>query len=146
MFRKCFHSLHSSMCKMIDRNTWGIVLHCLVTVLIQNVPRSDARMNYKSYSGASGRHVCIAFKNTVKLKFYNTKCILGIHNNKAGYTANTSRGLMGRGGNACFPLFDSSVTDRPTNQPTNRPTDGRTDKASYRVACPRLKKHTIMRR
>ena len=33
-----------------------------------------------------------------------------------------------------FPLFDSSVTDRPTNQPT----DGRTDKASYRVASPRL--------
>ena len=30
-----------------------------------------------------------------------------------------------------FPLFDSSVTDRPT--------DGRTDKASYRVARPRLR-------
>ena len=30
-----------------------------------------------------------------------------------------------------FPLFDSRVTDRPT--------DRRTDKASYRVACPRLK-------
>ena len=25
-----------------------------------------------------------------------------------------------------FPLFDSSVTDRPTDQPTNQPTDGRT--------------------
>ena len=30
-----------------------------------------------------------------------------------------------------FPLFYSSVTDQPT--------DGRTDKASYRVASPRLK-------
>ena len=48
------------------------------------------------------------------------KCI-----NKAGYTANTSRGRVGRGGNACFPLFDSSMMD----QPTNRPTDERTDKA-----------------
>ena len=42
-----------------------------------------------------------------------------------------------------FPLFNSSVTDRPTDQPTDRPTDqatdGRTDKASYRVACPQLK-------
>merc|ERR1712074_421532 len=34
-----------------------------------------------------------------------------------------------------FPLFDSSVTD----QPTDRRIDRRTDKASYRVACPRLK-------
>merc|ERR1712074_173608 len=34
-----------------------------------------------------------------------------------------------------FPLFNSSVTDRPTNQPT----DGWTDKASFRVACPQLK-------
>ena len=25
--------------------------------------------------------------------------------NKAGYTANTSRGRMGRGGNAYFPIF-----------------------------------------
>ena len=33
-----------------------------------------------------------------------------------------------------FPLFSSSMTD----QPTNRPTNGRTDKASYRVASPRL--------
>ena len=38
-----------------------------------------------------------------------------------------------------FPLFDSSVTDRPTDRPTDQPTDGRTDKASYRVASPRLK-------
>ena len=26
-----------------------------------------------------------------------------------------------------FPLFNSSVTDRPTNQPTNQPTDQQTD-------------------
>ena len=35
-----------------------------------------------------------------------------------------------------FPLFDSMVTDGRTA----RPTDRRTDKASYRVACPQLKK------
>ena len=33
-----------------------------------------------------------------------------------------------------FPLFNSITTDQPTDQPT----DGRTDKASYRVASPRL--------
>ena len=58
--------------------------------------------------------------------------------NKAGYTVNTSRGGVGRGGNACFPTFRlerDGPTDRPTDQRTNR----RTDKAYYRVACPRLK-------
>ena len=35
-----------------------------------------------------------------------------------------------------FPLFDSCS---PTDRRTDRPTDGRTDKASYRVARPRLK-------
>ena len=35
-----------------------------------------------------------------------------------------------------FPLFNSSVTD----QRTDGPTDGRTDGASYRVACPQLKR------
>ena len=35
-----------------------------------------------------------------------------------------------------FSLFDSMVTDGPTNGRTN----GRTDKASYRVACPQLKR------
>ena len=35
-----------------------------------------------------------------------------------------------------FPLFDSMVTDGPTD----RPTDRRTDKASYKVACPQLKR------
>ena len=40
-----------------------------------------------------------------------------------------------------FPLFNSSVTDQPTDRPTNR----RTDKASYRVACPQLKKNTNIR-
>ena len=70
-----------------------------------------------------------------------------VKENKAGYTANTSRGRVGRGGNACFPTFRlerDGPTDQPTNQPTNQPTDGRTDgrtdKASYRVACPRLKR------
>ena len=34
-----------------------------------------------------------------------------------------------------FPLFDSITMDQPTDQPTN----GRMNKASYRVASPRLK-------
>ena len=38
--------------------------------------------------------------------------------NKAGYTANTSRGQVGRGGNACFPIFDFE-RDGPTDRPTN---------------------------
>ena len=57
--------------------------------------------------------------------------------NKAGSTANTSRGRMGRGGNACFPTFRLE-RDGPTDRPTDRPTD----KASYRVACPQLKNRT----
>ena len=43
-----------------------------------------------------------------------------------------------------FPLFDSMVTDGPTDGPTDRRTDGRTDKASYRVACPQLKRNMAM--
>ena len=35
-----------------------------------------------------------------------------------------------------FPLFDSIITDRRTDEPM----DQRTDKASYRVACPQLKR------
>ena len=58
----------------------------------------------------------------------------GKKRNKAGYTA-TSCGRVGRGGNARFPTFQLE-RDRPTDQPTDR----RTDKASYRVACPQLKK------
>ena len=58
------------------------------------------------------------------------KCVNVLLRNKAGYTANTSRGRVGRGGNACFHTFRLE-RDGPTNQ--------RTDKASYRVACPRLK-------
>ena len=38
--------------------------------------------------------------------------------NKAGYTANTSRGRVGRGGNACFPTFRLE-RDGPTDQPTD---------------------------
>ena len=51
--------------------------------------------------------------------------------NKAGYTANTSRGRVGRGGNARFCTFELDHYQR---------TDGRTDKASYRVASPRIRK------
>ena len=51
----------------------------------------------------------------------------------------TSCGRVGRGGNARFPTFQLE-RDGPTDQPTDRPTDGRTDKASYRVACPQLKR------
>ena len=43
-------------------------------------------------------------------------------NNKAGYTANTSCGRVGRGGNARFHTFRLVFTDRPTDGPT----DGRT--------------------
>ena len=53
----------------------------------------------------------------------------------AGYTANTSCGRMGRGGNTRFHTFQLDHHDGPTNGPTDR----RTDKASYRVACPQLK-------
>ena len=51
--------------------------------------------------------------------------------NKAGYTANISRGRVGRGGNAHFNTFQLDHHDQRT--------DGRTDKAFYRVACPQLK-------
>ena len=47
--------------------------------------------------------------------------------NKAGCAANTSRGRMGRGGNACFHTFQ---LDDP----------GWTDKTTYRVANPRPKR------
>ena len=56
--------------------------------------------------------------------------------NKAGYMA-TSCGRVGRG---VFPLFNSSVTDGRTDRWTDGPTDRRTDQASYRVACPQLKR------
>ena len=55
--------------------------------------------------------------------------------NKAGYTANTSCGRVGRGGNAHFHTFQLDH-----HGPTDGPTDGRTEKASYRVACPQLKR------
>ena len=61
--------------------------------------------------------------------------------NKAGYTA-ISCGRMGRGGNTRFPTFQLE-RDGPTDQPTDQPTNGRTDKASYRVASPRLKKENM---
>ena len=59
--------------------------------------------------------------------------------NKAGYTANTSCGRVGRGGNARFHTFRLVYTDRRTDGPMDRRTNWRTDKASYRVACPQLK-------
>ena len=60
--------------------------------------------------------------------------------NKAGYTANTSRGRVGRGRNACFPTFQLDH-----HGPTNQPTDQRTAKASYSVASPRLKMNSRLR-
>ena len=42
--------------------------------------------------------------------------------NKVGYTANTSRGWVGRGGNACFSTFRLLLTDRQTDGWTDRPT------------------------
>ena len=47
---------------------------------------------------------------------------------KVGYTANTSRRRVGRGGNACFPTFQlerDGPTDRPTDQPTERVVESR---------------------
>ena len=58
--------------------------------------------------------------------------------NKAGYTV-TRCGRVGRGGNARFPTFWLVSTDRQTDGPMDR----QTDKASYRVACPQLKKCLI---
>ena len=58
--------------------------------------------------------------------------------NKAGYTA-ISCGRVGRGGNARFLTFRLDGYGR-TDGPTDRPTD----KASYRVACPQLKRHETL--
>ena len=54
--------------------------------------------------------------------------------NKAGYTANTSWGRVGRGGNARFYTFQLDH-----HGPTDQRTDGQMDKASYRVVCPEPK-------
>ena len=57
----------------------------------------------------------------------------GLKRNKAGYTANTSCGRVGRGENASFHtsrLVFSDVIDGPTEGPT--------DKGFYRVVCPQL--------
>ena len=51
--------------------------------------------------------------------------------NKVGYIAITSRRWVGRGGNASLPTFELDHDDGRTNR--------RTDKASHRVASPRLK-------
>merc|ERR1712074_228280 len=59
--------------------------------------------------------------------------------NKAGYTANTSCGRVGRGGYTSFPTFQLVRYGR-TDGRTDGQMDGRTDKASYRVACPQLKR------
>ena len=59
--------------------------------------------------------------------------ITQMKHNKAGYTAKTSRGRVGRGENARVQL--------KRDEPTNLPTNWQMDKASYRVACPRLKKN-----
>ena len=61
-----------------------------------------------------------------RLEMHETSSFTRDKPNKAGYTANTSRGRVGRGGNACFPTFRLE-RDGPTNQPTNQPTNGRTD-------------------
>ena len=42
----------------------------------------------------------------------------GKKRNKAGYTANTSRGWVDRGGNACFPTFRLE-RDGPMDGPTD---------------------------
>ena len=47
----------------------------------------------------------------------------GKRENKAGYTANTSCGRVGRGGNARFHIFRLVFTDGPTDRRTDRRTD-----------------------
>ena len=59
--------------------------------------------------------------------------------NTAAYTANISRGWVGRGGNARFHTFKLEH-----HGPMDQRTNGRMDKASYRVACPRLKRSNEM--
>ena len=49
----------------------------------------------------------------------------GKKRNKAGYTANTSRRRVGRGGNARFHTFQPDHYGR-TDGPTDGPMDGRT--------------------
>jgi len=46
--------------------------------------------------------------------------------NKAGYTANTSCGRVGRSGNARFHTFQLDHHDGRTDGPTDQQTDGRT--------------------
>ena len=76
--------------------------------------------------------------------YFDVKCVFRVFprtkipSNKAGYTANTSRGRVGMGGNARFHTFQLVFTDGPTDGRTDGPTD-RTDKGSYIVACPQLK-------
>ena len=60
--------------------------------------------------------------------------------NKAGYTVNTSRERVGRGGTAIFLTFRLDHHDQRTDGQTNR----QTDKASYRVASSRLKCFRLM--
>ena len=55
--------------------------------------------------------------------------------NKAGYTATSCRRVGSLGGNARFSTFQLE-RDGATDQRTEE----RTDKASYRVACPQLKR------
>ena len=58
----------------------------------------------------------------------------GLKRNKAGYTANTSCGRVGRGENASFHTSRLVFNDGRTDGPT----DGPTDKVFYRVVCPQL--------
>ena len=44
--------------------------------------------------------------------------------NKAGYTANTSCGRVGRGENVCFHIFQLVLTDQQRDGSTDRWTDG----------------------
>ena len=54
---------------------------------------------------------------------------------KAGFTADTSRSRVGKGGKARFCTFELDHYQRTNGQ--------RTDKAAYKVASPRLKITTI---
>ena len=88
----------------------------------------------KALKGVSSPSVSRQFCGVpIYWQFTRSSCpiVMTVKKNKAGYTANTSCGRVGSGGNARFHTFRLVVTDRRT--------DGQTDKGSYRVACPQLK-------
>ena len=126
-----FCSFDELRLKTLKISDFLVKITCSCTLIIQRLVQSpEQAMSIKS--------IVTTFENFIKFHhhwFILHKYFWSININKAGYTANTSRGRVGRGGDAGFSTFRLVLT----NGPTDRRTDGRTDKASYRVARPRLK-------